>query len=204
MKKFALFAFHRRISAPVLPLLRTERLVLRVFDPSDAIDVYAYAQSPLVGPMAGWAPHQSIEESRATVQRFIEGGFTWAVVEKHTGHVIGSIDLHPDNKRTLEGARAMGYALGEAYWSQGYATEAATAVLEYAFDTLHCPVVGIYHFPSNLKSRRVIKKLGFTYEGVLRSCAVLPDGTVTDHVCYSQTAEDYAAWKAQCKPAPVK
>ena len=176
-----------------MPVLRTGRLVLRAFDPNDAVDVYAYAQSDKVGPMAGWAPHKSLEESRAMVDGFIAAGDVWAVVEKKTGHVIGTVSLRPDKKRRAEGCLQMGYALGERYWGQGFATEACSEVLRYAFDELACPVLSVNHFPQNQKSRRVIKKLGFTCEGTLRRTTLLYDGTYADSIVYSLFKEEYEA-----------
>jgi len=181
-----------RTEAPQgLPVLRTERLVLRAFDPNDAVDVFAYAQSDKVGPMAGWAPHKSLEESQRMVAGFINAGDVWAVVEKKTGHVIGTVSLHRDLKRRIEGCRQIGYALGEKYWGQGFATEACTAALRYAFEELDCPVVSAGLFPINQKSRRVIKKLGFTCEGTMRHAMMLPDGTPGDLVIYSLLKSEF-------------
>ena len=177
-------------------MLATERLVLRQFEPGDAVDVFAYAQNPAVGPMAGWMPHRSIEDSRRAVAHFIRCGDVWAIVEKKTGRVIGSIGLHTDGKREVDGARMLGYVLGEPHWGQGYATEAAQAVLRFAFTQKNCRVVSAYHFPGNARSRRVIRKLGFVPEGTLRLAGTLPDGQVTDEVCYSLTKAEYEAHAA--------
>jgi len=187
---------HRREGRKLEPLekypaLQTERLVLRMFTPCDTVDVFAYAQSTVVGPMAGWQPHRNIEESRQVVEHFIHHGDVWAIVEKKSGRVIGSIGLHADLKREVENARMLGYALGEKYWGKGYATEAATAVLRFAFEDLTCPLVSAYHFPGNRSSKHVIEKLGFVAEGVLRLASTLPDGTVVDNACYSITRNEY-------------
>ena len=189
------FGRKKKAEETVLPMLSTERLVLRCFDPSDAVDVYAYAQSPKVGPMAGWQPHQSLEDSRKVVQMFIEDGDVWAVVDKSSGHVIGSVGLHRDGARRVEESRNLGYVLGENYWGQGYATEACREVLRYAFEDIGCEVVSVSHFPFNQKSRRVIKKLGFTMEGTLRHAVRLPDDTVADVVTYSLLKTEYSAQK---------
>ena len=101
------------------PLLQTPRLVLRGFDPSDAVDVLARARGEAAGAMASAPPCQSHEESRRTVEGFIRGGSTWAVVEKRSGHVIGAVALAPDSGREVEGALALGYTLGEQYRDQG-------------------------------------------------------------------------------------
>lgn len=186
-------------TAPALPLLQTERLVLRAFDENDAVDVFAYAQSPNVGPMAGWKPHQSVEESRAIVQSFIMGGEVWAIVEKKSGHVIGTIGLHAKSRRSIAASRELGYALGESWWGQGFGMESCKAVLRYAFDELHCDIVSVAHFPFNQKSKRLIKKLGFTYEGTLRRAYRLPDGALTDEALYSMTREEYEALQAPAK-----
>ena len=174
-----------------LRMIQTERLVLRVFDPTDALDVFAYAKNPKVALMAGWPTHQSLEESRAAVQHCIAQGETWAIVEKKGGRVIGSIGLHEDTRREAENARKLVYALGESWWGQGYATEAADAILHHAFHSMNCPIVGAYHFPQGDKAQQVLKKMGFTYEGELRMACVLPDGRIMNHLCYSLTRNEY-------------
>lgn len=180
--------------APALPFLNTERLVLRCFAPNDAVSVYAYAQSEKVALMAGFAPHKSVEESRAMVQAFMEKEAHWAIVEKATGHVIGSISLQRDHKRPkMENARRMGYLLGEGYWGRGYATEACREILRYAFEELECPIISADLFPANVKSRRVLKKLGFMPEGILRCARILPDGTPSDLLSYSLLKTEYDA-----------
>lgn len=189
------FGRRKNANEVAMPLLNTERLVLRGFDTNDAVHVYAFAQSDKVGPMAGFAPHTSLEDSRAMVQKFIESGDVWAIVDKSTGRVIGFISLQPDNRRSVEGAKRMGYVLGEDYWGQGYATEACREVLRYAFDELGCDVMSTDHFPFNQKSKRVIKKLGFAPEGTIRHARLLPDGSVTDLVSYSLLKTEYDAQK---------
>jgi len=114
----------KKTDETALPMLSTERLVLRAFDMNDAVHVYAFAQSDKVGPMAGFKPHTSLEDSRAMVKKFIESGEVWAIVDKSTGRVIGFISLQADGRRSMESAKRMGYVLGEADWGRGYATEA--------------------------------------------------------------------------------
>ena len=73
--------------------LETERLVLRPWEDTDAEFLYKYASSPEVGPNAGWPPHTSIEESRASPKGILSRPETYAIVSKDTGHAIGSISL---------------------------------------------------------------------------------------------------------------
>ena len=188
------FKQKRSPTAPSLPLLNTERLVLRGFETGDAVSVYAYAQSEKVAGMAGFAPHKTVEDSRAMVQTFMEKEAHWAIVEKATGSVIGSISLQTDGKRPkIENARRMGYVLGEKYWGRGYATEACREILRYAFEDVGCPVISADLFPANIKSKRVLKKLGFMPDGVIRYARLLPYGTPSDMLTYSLLKTEYEA-----------
>lgn len=70
--------------------LETERLILRKFVEDDLDDLFEYAQSPNVGPNAGWAPHKTKEDSANILKMFIEEDEVWAIVEKKSNKVIGS------------------------------------------------------------------------------------------------------------------
>ena len=145
-------------------ILETKRLLLRPFCESDAEDVYDYARDPQVGPVAGWPPHKSVEESRQTIQTVFHSPHVFAMVDKSSGRVIGSVGLvnrHygdpplPDDE--------MGYALGAAYWGRGLATEAALTVMEYCFTEHGLQTLWCGHYDGNERSRRVIEKCGFRY-----------------------------------------
>ena len=71
-------------------MLKTERTLLRPFTEGDAEDLYAYAKDPRVGPIAGWKPHGSVEESREIIRTVFTSPDTFAVVDRETGRVIGS------------------------------------------------------------------------------------------------------------------
>lgn len=171
--------------------IETERLLLRPFQRSDANDIFEYSQNPNVGPNAGWPPHKTLRDSKQAVRSFIENGYVWAVVDKVSNKVIGTIGLHPDEKRQNSKARMLGYSLSEDYWGRGLATEAAKAVIRYAFNVWHVELLSIYRYPENVRSGRVIEKCGFTYEGTLKKAFVLYDGTVRDHVCYCMTRDEF-------------
>ena len=71
-------------------MLQTERTILRPFAEADAPDLFAYASDPRVGPIAGWKPHGSVEESREIIRTVFAVPNTFAVVSRETGRVIGS------------------------------------------------------------------------------------------------------------------
>ena len=73
--------------------LETERLVLRPWESSDADDLYKYARDPDVGPIAGWPPHQSLEESHEVIKNGFSGKEAYAICLKSDGKAIGAIEL---------------------------------------------------------------------------------------------------------------
>jgi RimJ/RimL family protein N-acetyltransferase len=77
----------------------------------------------------------------------------------------------------------MGYCLDEAAWSQGFATEAAGALLQWAFDTLDLNRVQAETDTRNTASSRVLEKLGFIREGTLREDCIV-QGEVSDTWVY--------------------
>ena len=88
--------------------LQTERLLLRPWRESDAPALFKYAQNPNVGPIAGWPPHQSEDESREIIRSVLSDSGTFAVVLKETNEAIGSIGI-----MTLRSAtkRSMAFSL---------------------------------------------------------------------------------------------
>lgn len=174
-----------------MKLLETERLILRSWKISDLDDFYEYSKNPNVGPMAGWKPHKNKEISKGILQSFIKNDEVWAIVYKKNNRVIGSIGNHRDVKRNLLKARMIGYVLSEEYWGKGIMTEAVNRVIKYLFEEIKCEVVSCYHYHGNHKSKRVIEKCGFKYDGTLRMASETYDGRIYDDLCYSITKMEY-------------
>ena len=174
-----------------MPILQTDRLLLRRFKLSDLNDFYEYARDPDVGPDAGWDYHRSKDESLSLLKKFVKSNEIWAIELKGTSKVIGSIGLHRDRKRDNKSARMIGYVMNSSYWGLGYATEASRRIIEYAFEGLQVDLVSAYHYPHNERSRSVILKCGMTYEGTLKCATVTYDGRVHDEHCYSITRDQY-------------
>ena len=173
--------------------IETKRLILRDFSQEDLNDLFAYAQSDKVGPMAGWKPHDSIEESQKILNMFIEENEVWAIEDKHLNKVIGSIGLHKDSRRNNPKALMLGYVLSEEYWGKGLMVEACRAVLNYGFNECDLGLISIYHFPFNTQSESVIHKLGFKHEGYIRQSTLRFDNVMLDSVCYSMTKDEFNA-----------
>ncbi|MGI6254613.1 MAG: GNAT family N-acetyltransferase [Acutalibacter sp.] len=176
--------------------IETERLVLRPWKAEDLDDLYHYAKNPAVGPNAGWKPHESLEESQKILESWLQEdeskSCTWAIVPKDTGRASGTISLDQNGRRpNVPDCRELGYALAQEEWGKGYMTEAAVAVLRYGFEELHLNLITVRHYTTNQRSRRVIEKCGFQYEGTQRQSSKLFDGTLVDGCFYSLTAQEF-------------
>ncbi|MDY0235193.1 MAG: GNAT family protein [Gudongella sp.] len=172
-------------------VINTERLRLRRFKLSDLNDFYEYAKNPNVGPNAGWEYHKSKNESILLLNSFIKSKEVWAIELKESSKVIGSVGIHQDKKRENSNARMIGYVLNQDYWGRGYATEAVKKFIEYSFDSLKLDILSVYHYSFNEKSKRVIEKCGFQFEGMLRESSVILNGEVYDDMCYSILEREY-------------
>ena len=146
--------------------LETDRLILRPWTESDAESLYEYAKDSDVGPIAGWPPHRSVDESLNVIKNVLNGAQCYAICEKTDGKAIGSIELklkgHTDMTER-EDECELGYWLGKPFWGRGYVPEAANALLRYGFETLGMNTVWCGYYDGNAKSKRVQEKLGFDY-----------------------------------------
>ncbi|WP_080902800.1 GNAT family N-acetyltransferase [Parabacteroides sp. Marseille-P3160] len=167
-------------------IIETGRLILRPITENDAEAIFEYSQSENVGPNAGWKPHANIEETHEIMKLiFLDKENVWGMVLKETGKLFGSIGLIPDPKRENDGTRMLGYAIGEYYWGRGYTTEAVRALINYGFYELELDLISAYCYPFNEKSKRVLKKCGFEYEGKLHLAEKRYDEEILDNECYA-------------------
>lgn len=173
--------------------IETERLRLTPWRDcrEDAEGLYAYAKDPDVGPRAGWPPHQSVEESAEIIRELFMPHVVWAIREKDSGKIIGSIGLEPDRRREDVNSKEMGYSLSKECWGKGYMPEAAKAVMDYGFEEFGLTVMGICTGPDNHRSQRVIEKCGFKFEGRQRRGYRIFDGSDRDNMVYSILREEW-------------
>lgn len=148
-------------------MLETERLILRRWEESDAENLYQYAKDPDVGPIAGWPPHQSVEESLDVIRNVFNGPEAYAICLKKDNKAIGAIELklngHTDMTERDDECE-LGYWLGKPFWGQGIVPEAAREMLRHAFEDIGMQKVWCGYYDGNLKSKRVQEKCGFRYQ----------------------------------------
>ena len=147
--------------------LETERLILRRWKDSDAENLYQYAKDPEVGPIAGWPPHQSIDESREVIRNVFNGKEAYAICLKTDGKAIGAIELKLNGHTDLtdrDDECELGYWLGKPFWGQGIMPEAVKEILRHAFEDIGMTTVWVGYYEGNSKSKRVQEKSGFRYQ----------------------------------------
>lgn len=174
-----------------MKLLETDRLILRDWKTQDLDDFYEYAKCLEVGPNAGWKPHACKEETEKILKSFMETCDTWAIQLKENNKVIGSIGLHKDTMRAGINSKMLGYVLSKDYWGRGIMPEAVNEVIRYAFEYEKLDLIAVHHFRFNDRSKRVIEKCGFKYEGTLRKGHKLFNDKIVDLVIYSLLKEEY-------------
>lgn len=148
------------------PVLETDRIILRPLIFSDAKEVYDnWASDKEVGRFMRWPVHKSIKVTEAWLkleEKNIDSikEYNFGFVHKENGMLIGSGGLvYKEDIKAYE----LGYNLMKKYWGQGIATEVCSEILAFAKDKLNEEKVFVCHAKENIRSERVIIKLGFEY-----------------------------------------
>jgi len=164
----------------------TDRLILRPWLDADAEDLYLYARDPQVGPIAGWPPHTSVENSLEIIRTVFSKPETYAIALKSDDRPIGSIGLlfngdgiAPIGETEVE----LGFWIGVPHWGHGYAPEASLRLIRHAFDDLNSTAVWCGYYDGNQKSKRAQEKIGFTYHHTIENVVVpLVNDVRTAHI----------------------
>lgn len=183
-------------------ILSTERLILRTWKPSDTLLMTAISSDPMV--MEYFPATQDFTATQALInhinQHYEKFGYAaYAVEIKDTHEFIGFVGLnHPTFEIPnfqLKGLPIVEIAwrLSSKHWGQGYATEAAKAVLHYAFIELNLLEIISFTVPANAKSRRVMEKIGLHHseEDDFDHPKLEDDSPLKRHVLYRITRTEY-------------
>jgi RimJ/RimL family protein N-acetyltransferase len=143
--------------ADALLRIVTERLELSPLTEADAEDVFAYARNANVARMTSWKPHGSVNDALAFIRQIkTTDQLVWAL-RLGDGRAIGTIDY----SHVRPGVGHIDYALAEEHWGKGLMTEAARAVVDWAFHEY--PSLAVMRsgcLAENRRSRRVMEKCG--------------------------------------------
>ena len=180
-----------------IPSLSTARLQLRRFAMEDLDDVYGYIGDPEVtrylivetqtrAQTRAWLEQRLAEYQKSSTMTW----WPWAIVLRSENKVIGGCALR--NLDTAAGRIEIAYALAQRCWRRGLMSEALSALVEFCFARLHLYRVEAIVMPENVASCRMLEKLGFQREGVLRHRDYLK-GAHHDMAMYALLREEWRA-----------
>ena len=154
-----------------IPVIETERLILREMKKSDTKDMYEYSSNPMTSEFLLWNVHKDIDFTQDfvnyVISKYKSGEYNdWALEHKEDKKMIGTCGFTriDEENRVAE----IGYVLNPDYWGEGLATEAVEAVLKFAFDTMNMHRVEAKFMFGNDASLAVMKKVGMKFEGYQR------------------------------------
>jgi len=186
------------------PVLRTTRLLLRLPRLSDAQALLDYqlrnrtrlaASAPARDEMFFSLPGQTKEIENALTTFKLAKGYRFLVfIEKDESRVVGIVAVTEIVRGAFQAA-FLGYGIDGEREGEGLMTEAIEAVIKFAFDNLHLHRVMANVIPENERSQRLLRRLGFEFEGRAREYLLL-DGRWRDHIL---TAKLNPRWIPQCE-----
>ncbi len=156
------------------PTIETKRLILRPFGPQDAVDVKLLAGDKAISDTTLNIPHPyKVEMALEWISHHQDEvandqGITFAITQKSDRFLVGAISLM---KITRHHQAELGYWIGKPFWNDGICTEAAQAVLHFAFIELSLIRIHAQHMSRNPSSGRVMQKLGMQHEGTRKKHA---------------------------------
>lgn len=166
----------------------TPRLLLRLPKMKDAEVIFQhYAQDIEVTKYLSWRPHESIDTTNTFLRRCIQcwkdgTAFPWVIVRKEDRSLLGMIEMRIDHFRA-----DFGYGIAKQFWGNGYTTEAARTIVQWALEQKEIYRVWAVCDVENLASARVLEKAGLQKEGTLRRFMLHPgiSDEPRDCFCYS-------------------
>lgn len=143
-------------------ILETDRLILRALTLDDAPSMFVWASDPIVNRYMRYPLYTSVEQAYPWLSSVTDSPYDFGFVRKSDGLLIGSGGIYPPDESGKDWE--LGYNLRRDCWGQGYATEAARAMLRYAREIHGIQDFIACHVKANVASGRVMEKCGFTYD----------------------------------------
>ena len=173
-------------------ILRTERLFLRPLAMSDAPALFAARGDPEVMRWWDWPAQNNLAELESIIADHDaprrEGSVLWWVAAlTPDGPAIGECDLSEIDARHRRAE--IGFLFARAHWGKGYGREAAQATLDHGFGALGLARLYARIHAGNERSRRLLERLGFAFEGRMRS-HIERDGERRDCLIYGMSRDD--------------
>ncbi len=155
----------------VFPQIETERLILKEVSLANSMDMFEIFSDEETLKYYDVEPVHKVAEVNKLIEvlqnRFKnKRGIRWGLYLKDSGKLIGTCGYHDVNGEALRAE--IGYELSRDFWRKGYMKEALEAILDYGFNNMGLNRIQALVVPENEKSIGILKRFGFTKEGVLR------------------------------------
>jgi len=187
--------------------IETERLVIRCYDPKDALYLQKAVQESIehLRPWMPWVKSEP-EELKVKIERLREfradfdlsKNYVYGVFDPKETQLLGGTGLHP---RVGSNAFEIGYWIHVNHINKGYATEVSAALTKVAFEVENVNRVEIHCDPDNIRSAVIPKKLGYVFEATLRNRCENIEGELIDSMIWSLQKDDYL--KSPCAKAKI-
>lgn len=179
-------------SHPMFPDLETERLLLRAPGPQDVDFLLGHFRDPEVTRfLLDCPPLADRAAAEALAAQFAEpaesGPNRWCLVRKSDGRPVGTCGYHCWSRAHRRAE--VGYDLSPAAWGQGLMTEALRCVLDHGKQVLALYRIEALVYGDNVRSTRLLERLGFQREGTLRGY-FHHAGAFHDHLLYALVGDD--------------
>jgi RimJ/RimL family protein N-acetyltransferase len=187
-----------------LPELYTERLKLRPMRDDDAEPLAVLgADARVMEHLLGVMTRSQSDALLARLRQFdpLRGLGCWAVEVPERTSFAGLVMLkQPGFAAPFQPCVEIGWRFGAEHWGQGYASEAARALLAYGFDRLDLPEIVAFTVPANLRSQRVMDRIGLRRDPAadFEHPLVPPGHRLRAHVLYRLTREAWRREAARC------
>jgi [ribosomal protein S5]-alanine N-acetyltransferase len=176
-----------------LPILETERLLLRRITSDDAKDMFLYGSNEEVSKYVTWETHETLYDTKEFIEFVLDNYKNkkispWGIEYKENGKFIGTIDFISWN--TNHKIAEIGYVISQEYWGMGIATEVAKEVIRFGFEKMDLVRIQARCFLENIGSARVMEKSGMSFEGIIRN-GMFVKGNHQDLKMYSILKEEF-------------
>jgi len=172
----------------------TSRLLLRPFQYSDDDSMLQnWISDPDIQAMYSEPVYKTKAEVKELLDKYIasyqkEDYYRWAIIDTLSGACIGQIAIFlVDSKNHF---CEIEYCIGSKFQRKGFCVEAVKAILDFAFEQVNIHKMQVCHKENNIASKGIIKKCGFTYEGMLRDYFFM-DGKYVSRLYYSMLRKEW-------------
>jgi len=176
------------------PQLETERLVLRELRLDDAESLFAVLGDEEVTEFYDDEVYREVSQAEGQIEAWAEGfearrSIRWGIARREDDVMVGTCGYYGFHGWHRRGG--IGYELARSFWRQGIMTEALSAIIEFGFGEIGLNRIQAVVMPANEGSVKLLEKLGFRQEGILREYENWGDKAYVDVVMLSLLRREY-------------